>query len=199
MPKKIKNNKRSTRRDECQTPWYAVDPLIRTLKKYGINPLKEKIRVFEPFSGELLLAKKLLHEGFSVWATDILEGYDFFEIIKNKKTINNIDLIISNPPFSKKYDILKALYLLGKPFALLVPYETSAAKKAQDLFKKYGVIKIELDKRINYKMPFNGWKGTADFPSIWYLWLGQSMKAETITIYETIDPKGVRGDELTEK
>lgn len=34
---------------------------------------------------------------------------------------DNYDIIISNPPFSQKDDILKRLYELNKPYAMLLP------------------------------------------------------------------------------
>jgi hypothetical protein len=195
MSKQKSNLKNIPARDQCATPWYAVDPIIRVLKNYGINPMKEKIKISEPFAGEGLLSNKLKMEGFKVFPSDIINGVDFFDIVKNPKFKNAADLVLSNPPFSKKYEIIKELYSAGISWALIVPLETLGAGKAQKMFKENGIIQIFLDKRVNYKMPQMGWESTSDFPSLWLLHLA-GMEKKTITHYETINQKGVRGDEM---
>ena len=44
------------------------------------------------------------------------EGKDFFEYTPKE----DYDYIISNPPFTRKYDILKRLFELEKPFAMIL-------------------------------------------------------------------------------
>jgi hypothetical protein len=77
-------------------------------------------------------------------------------------------VLVTNPPYSIKYDWLARCYALGKPFALLMPVEMIAASTAQRLFKQYGIEILMPDKRINFKMPNAGWGGTAQFPTCWY-------------------------------
>ena len=44
-------------------------------------------------------------------------------------TMNEGDIVVSNPPFSIKKKVLERLYEIGKPFCLILPYEV--------LFYKY--------------------------------------------------------------
>ena len=58
------------------------------------------------------------------------------------------DVIISNPPFSCKDDVLKRLYELNKPYAMLLPIPTL---QGQSRFPYMNDIQyLGFDKRINY-------------------------------------------------
>ena len=142
--------------DDCQTPSYALDAIIRFLKP--------NLTVWEPAVGEGLLAGAMRDLGLDVIATG-LPDQDFFEIAPP-----NYDCIITNPPFSLKYKWLKRCYELGKPFFLLLPVETLGAKSFQVLASKHGCSIILMDRRINFKMPNKGWEGQAQFPTAWFMW-----------------------------
>jgi hypothetical protein len=145
--------------DACQTPPYALDPLLPYLNPDWI--------VWEPAMGEGLLLEGLFDGGISnVAGTDILTGDNFFEFEPEAW-----DAIVTNPPYSIKYDWLKRCYTLGKPFALLLPLETLGAKTAQEMFKTMDIQVILLDRRINFKMPNIGFEGSsAQFPVAWFCW-----------------------------
>lgn len=144
--------------DRCQTPAYALDPLLPYLKK--------KWTVWECAAGERNLVFPLAMKVHEVVASDILSGEDFFSYQPS-----HWDCIVTNPPYSMKYKWLKRCYELGKPFALLMPVDTVGAKSAQVLFDKYGFEWIFMDKRINFKMPNMGWNGGgAQFSTAWFCW-----------------------------
>lgn len=164
------NYKRDTRRsvaadiytpqgmDACQTPPYAIDPLLPYLQE-GWN-------IWEPACGEGYLEGALYDSGFSVTPSDILTGQNFFEFDPG-----NWDCLITNPPFSIKYQWLERCYQLGKPFALLLQVEVLGTKTAQEMFEKYGVEIIFVRPRINFKMPNKGWDGGgSQFPTAWFTW-----------------------------
>ncbi|WP_283271766.1 hypothetical protein [Spiroplasma sp. SV19] len=50
---------------------------------------------------------------------------------------NNCDLIISNPPFSIQNEILKRLFNLDIPFAMLLPLRTLETPVRANLFEKF--------------------------------------------------------------
>ena len=100
----------------------------------------------------------------NIIATDILTGHDIF----TWRPEQHIDIVVTNPPFSKKYKIIKRLYSLGIRWAMVMPGDTLMARSAQRLFEQYGMELILLDKRIDYKMPIGGYKGTAQFSSAWF-------------------------------
>jgi len=142
--------------DSCQTPGYAVEPLLPYLKPEQV--------IWECAAGEGLLSQALRESGRVVIESDVLTGQNFFEYEPPVW-----EVLITNPPFSLKFDWLARCYELGKPFALLLPVETLGAAKAQTLFRVHGVEVIFLNKRINFKMPNMGWSGGgAWFPVAWF-------------------------------
>lgn len=144
--------------DACQTPGYALEPLLPYLQGQRI--------VWECARGEGFLYEALEQSGFKTVGSDILTGQNFFEF-----EADNYSCIVTNPPYSLKFRWIERCYELGKPFALLLPVETLGAKKAQELFKVHGAEFLMLNKRINFKMPNKGWDGAgAQFPTMWVCW-----------------------------
>lgn len=164
------NQKKIPKRDKCQTPPYALDPLLPYIKKDWL--------VWECAAGEGYLANAIKDNGLQVIESDILTGQDFFEYQPD------FDVIITNPPFSQKYKWLKRCYELEKPFALLLPLETLGAAAAQKLFLYYGMSLLVLSKRVNFKMPNTGWVGSAQFPVAWFTW---KMNLESDIVYGKIE------------
>lgn len=80
--------------------------------------------------------------------------------------INNdcINYIISNPPYSTKNKVLKQLYELGIPFAMLMPLTTQETTYRHNLFNKYGSQILVCDIRINFiKNSSSNWFNTSYF------------------------------------
>ena len=179
---KPKSNRKPGKLDNCQTPRYALDPLIPYLKAAKFQ------RIWEPAAGEGLLVEALLLAGFDVTATDILYdpyiekdfSFDFFEF----ETGNEWDCIVTNPPYSVKYEWTQRCFDLGKPWALLMPVEMLGTVKGGDMFSEHGVQMIVMRPRINFKMPNKGWDGRgAQFPVAWYTWgmnLGKALTFKRI-------------------
>ena len=142
--------------DFCQTPGYALDPLWEHLDFYDT--------VWEPACGEGNLVRRFQEKGVDVVGSDILEGHNFF--IWQPEHWN---VIVTNPPYTAKFEWLSHCYYLKKPFALLLPVETLGAFKAQRLFMQHGLELILMNRRINFKMPNKGWDGAgAWFPVAWF-------------------------------
>ena len=100
---------RTSAGDEAYTPFYAVEPLLEFVPK-------DKV-IWCPFDEEWSAYYQLLTEnGYEVVRSSLKEGQDFFSYEPNAW-----DILISNPPFSKKNDVLKRAFDFGKPFALLLP------------------------------------------------------------------------------
>lgn len=88
--------------------------LSRSFPIYHPPPLS----IWCPFdTDDSLYVKHLLSLGYTVKATHISNGQNFFDF-----PIENVDCdyIISNPPYSIKTDVLERLFEIGKPFAMLV-------------------------------------------------------------------------------
>ena len=127
--------------DEVYTPTYAVTPLIKYIKIFNQNaviwctfdtPQSEYVKVFS-------------QAGFKVIYSHIDEGKNFF-FYEPKEPY---DIIISNPPFSQKDNVLKRLYELDKPYAMLLPIPTLQGQ-ARFPYMKNGLQYLGFDKRINY-------------------------------------------------
>ncbi len=151
--------------DECQTPPYALEPLLKHIKDWR-NP------IWECAAGRRVLAKSMIYDwGYNVISTDIddpaING-DFFEIEPHH---NKNYTIVTNPPYSIKYEWLKRCYELDHPFALLMPVEMLGTAKGQKLFDKYGIEIIFISPRVDFYMPHKGYEGGgAQFPTAWFTW-----------------------------
>jgi len=159
---KLKHNiKEVPKRDRCQTPPYALDPLLPYIPKH--------MTVWEPAVGEGYLANEMIRKGYEVVGTDLCystteDNQDF--LISD---IPEVDCIITNPPYSIKYEWIARCYEIELPFALLIPVDTIGAAKAQALFSKYGISILYMNQRIDFKMPDKGWSGSGSFfPTAWY-------------------------------
>lgn len=182
-PDKKKPNE-SQVRDRCQTPAYALEPLLPYLvgKRF----------VWEPARGEGKLEDALHKAGFLVTSGDILTGQNFFAV-----TPPIVDCLVTNPPFSVKYPWIARCFEIGLPFALLIPVSSIGAVGCNALMRKHendtGI--ILMDKRVDYHMPVAGESGSgAQFAS---LWLCYKLLPERI-VYATLNKPKVKKSRLPE-
>lgn len=122
--------------DEYYTPSNAITPLVKYVSKENI--------IWCPFDKEnSKYVQIFLRNGNRVIFSHIDSGKNFFYYSPDK-----YDIIISNPPFSCKDDILKRLEELQKPYAMLFPLPTlQGQKRFPYLQNKQALI---FDKRINF-------------------------------------------------
>lgn len=148
---------KANKANDFQTPPLALKPLLPYLK--------QDWTIWECANGEGNLTLELLRLGRKVIATDIQSGHDFL----NWHPID-FDCIVTNPPYSLKDQFLKRCYLLGKPFALLLPLTTLEGKRQQWL-EEYGIEIILLNKRLNFETPSGEGSGSW-FATAWFTnWL----------------------------
>ena len=148
--------------DRCMTPPYALDPLLPFIRPEWI--------VWECAAGTGNLYEALAHHTLGVIGTDLHGKHanpprNFFDWQPAL-----FSAIVTNPPYSIKFDWLERCYQLGKPFALLVPVETIGAKSAQVLMERHGSELLLLNRRVNFEMPNKGSAGSAQFPVLWLCW-----------------------------
>lgn len=125
--------------DECYTPFYAVEPLLEFVDK-------DKT-IWCPFDEEWsAFVQTFKQNGNKVIYSHLNAGQDFFKYQPNE----HYDVIISNPPFSLKDEVLERLYSLGKPFCILLPANSIQSKRRVKLFEKYGLELLVFDGRIDY-------------------------------------------------
>lgn len=144
----IKNEKK----DEFYTPKEAVYPILKYLDE-------SKIYWECTDFGDSNITKVLLENGYKVIATR-KEEFDFLK----DDPLFNFDVIITNPPYSIKDEFIKRCYELCKSFLLLLPITALEGKERNELYKKYGLELIILNKRINFmKTKKNVWFNTSWF------------------------------------
>ena len=100
---------KQNKQDEYYTKRYAILPLIKYLPKNST--------IWCPFDKtESKFVEVFLEFGYKVIHSHINTGQDFFLYEPEEK----YDYIISNPPYSLRERILERLFLLQKPFAMLI-------------------------------------------------------------------------------
>jgi hypothetical protein len=131
----------SPQSDECLTPRYGIEPIVKHLKNKGFK------KIWCPFDKEdSLYVRVLKRHGFEVVFSHIEDGEDFFDVVPEK----DVDAIVSNPPYSIKDKILKRCYELGLPFALLLPLNALSSLKRVDMYITHGLDLLVFDRRINF-------------------------------------------------
>ena len=126
--------------DEVYTPFYAVEPLLEFVPK-------DKV-IWCPFDEEWSAYYQMFTEnGYKVIRSSIGDNQDFFTYEPE-----NWDVMISNPPFSKKDEVLRRAYELEKPFALLLPANSIQGKTRFDIFKN-DIQMLCFDSRIGFMDP----------------------------------------------
>lgn len=144
--------------DEFYTPLYAIKPLEKYLNSYKV--------VWCPFDTEKsLIVKRLKELGFCVIPTHLETGHDFFTM-----PVPDCDIIVSNPPYSLKTEVFQRLFLIGKPFAMLVGVVgLFESKKRFNLFKNNKFEIMWLSKRVAYFKDYNDEKPSLNppFSSVW--------------------------------
>ena len=129
--------------DEMYTPFYACAPLVKYLENSNYK------NIWCPFDEEWsAYVQTFREEGFNVIRSSLSDGKDFFQYEPNEP----YDIIISNPPFSKKDKVLSRLDELRHPFAILLPLNSLQGKSRFDVFKN-GIQLLSFDKRIGFHTP----------------------------------------------
>jgi hypothetical protein len=117
----LMTNDKSLKCDDHETPlsaWKMIAPYLP----------RDKI-LWEPFYGSGASGKHLTSLGFKV----LHEDEDFFQHDKG-------DVVVTNPPFSKKRQILERLKALGKPFVLLLPAAVLGTKMLSNMFPDIQIV-----------------------------------------------------------
>jgi len=125
-------------KDEYYTPKILVEPIIKYIKPSSI--------VWCPFDTDESEFVILLREtGHTVIATHIWNGKDFFEYEPS-----NYDYIISNPPFSRKLEVLDRLYKLNKPFAMVMGLPILNYQEVGQFFIGKDLQLLIVDKKVSF-------------------------------------------------
>jgi len=145
--------------DECLTPRYGVEPVIKYLSARGY------LKIWCPFdNSNSQYVRCLQGAGFIVHCTTLKNGYDFLEY---EPRFFDYDCIVSNAPFSIKDLVLSRLYRLGKPFAVLLPQNSLQSIERVNLYLENGLEYLGFDRRICFytRGELQAWKPSNHFAS----------------------------------
>lgn len=124
--------------DERYTPPILVETIVPFVPKHWT--------VWCPFdTDDSEFVIQLRRNGNSVIATHIWNGQDFFAYEPE-----NYDCIISNPPFSRKLEVLARCYELDKPFAMLMNLECLNYQEVGAFFLNRPLQLLIPDKKVSF-------------------------------------------------
>lgn len=127
------------KRDEYYTPPIMVYPIIEYLNKGST--------IWCPFDTEKSEFVRIFTQaGFRVIHSHIWEGKDFFHY----EPAEPYDYIISNPPFSKKLEVLERLYNLNKPFAMILGLPILNYQEIGEFFVGKNLELLIFDKKVSF-------------------------------------------------
>lgn len=126
--------------DELYTPDEAVEMILEHIPD-GVKTIWECTAIKE--SKIVLVLRKA---GYNVVTTHIEDGQDFFDYEPEQ-----YDMIITNPPYSKKDKFIKRAYDLKKPFMLLLPLTALEGVERGKMFAKNSIQLLIPNKRFNFK------------------------------------------------
>lgn len=146
--------------DEYYSPPHVVEMVIPLLHKKNIK------NIWCPFdTAESNFVTMLTNEGFTVTHGHILTGQDFFDY---KAPPDNVECVVSNPPFSKRNAIFKRLYEFDIPFALVMNFNgLFDSKERYDLFKDKEVELYIPKGRMKFVAKDKGQMNSPNFQSVY--------------------------------
>jgi len=125
-------------KDEYYTPRILVDAIIPFIPTDKIIWCP-----FDTSDSEFVIALK--ENGNSVIHSHIWEGKDFFNYEPD-----HYDMIISNPPFTRKLDVLKRLYVLDKPFGMVLGLPILNYQEIGNFFLDKELQLLIVDKKVSF-------------------------------------------------
>jgi hypothetical protein len=127
-----------SKNDEQYTPKILVEPI---LKYINLNDI-----VWCPFDTETSeFVINLQERGIRVVFSHISLDQDFFTYEPEEYTC-----IVSNPPFSLKFEVLERLYTLNKPFAMLLGLPILNYQQTGNFFLDKELQLLIVDKKVSF-------------------------------------------------
>jgi hypothetical protein len=141
--------------DDYMTPASAWQNIAHLLPK-------DKV-LWEPFYGDGASGRNLRE---ATGCEVVHEPEDFF-------TYEAGDVVVTNPPFSKKKEVFTRLKELGKPFVVVCPASMLTTQYFRQLFSGENIQIIIPRKRIQFGKMTDGcvtWEGKCNFDCFYYCW-----------------------------
>jgi hypothetical protein len=129
---------RTKDKDEYYTPPILVEPILQYIKPNSVVWCP-----FDKFESEFV--QQITKQGHKVIYGHIEEGYDFFEYEPPY-----YDCVVSNPPFTRKLEVLDRLYKLGKPFAMILGLPILNYQEVGEFFLDKELQLLIVDKKVSF-------------------------------------------------
>ena len=143
--------------DECYTPDYGVEPILKYIPKDAT--------VWCPFDTEESQFVIQISKQNKVIRSHLESGQDFF-----KYEPDEWDMIVSNPPFTDKRKFFERALSFNKPFALIMTNTWLNDSAPKQLFKDKDLQLLMFDKRMKFISPDGRNNDKITFSSSYYCW-----------------------------
>ena len=143
--------------DECYTPDYGVEPILKYIPEGDI--------VWCPFDKEDSQFVIQISKQNEVVRSHIDIGQDFFDYEPHAW-----DIIVSNPPFTNKRKFFERALSFNKPFALIMTNTWLNDSAPKQLFKDRDLQLLMFDKRMKFISPDGRNNDKITFSSSYYCW-----------------------------
>ena len=144
--------------DECYTPDYAVEPILRYIPEGAI--------VWCPFDTEASEFVRLISKKNKVIKSHLDDGQDFLQWQPKE----HWDVIVSNPPFSNKRKFFERALSFNKPFALIMTNTWLNDSTPKILFHDKDLQLLMFDKRMEFNQSDGKVNNKITFSSSYYCW-----------------------------
>ena len=141
--------------DECYTPDYGVEPILKYIPKDAT--------VWCPFDTEESQFVIQISKQNKVIRSHLESGQDFFDYEPDEW-----DMIVSNPPFTDKRKFFERALSFNKPFALIMTNTWLNDSAPKQLFKEKDLQLLMFDKRMKFISPDGRDNDKITFSSSYY-------------------------------
>jgi hypothetical protein len=144
--------------ENYDTPLEAVLALQDNL----LRPGREQA-IWEPCDpyGNSNISRRFRQAGHRVIATGLPE----LDFLRQKKPLENVKCVITNPPYSLKDQFLEKCFSFEIPFCLLLPITALEGVRRGLLFREHGIQVLVLDRRVQLIRGKNVYFNTS-----WFCW-----------------------------
>ena len=143
--------------DECYTPDYGVEPILKYIPKDAT--------VWCPFDKEESQFVIQISKQNKVIRSHLESGQDFFDYEPDEW-----DMIFYNPPFTDKRKFFERALSFNKPFALIMTNTWLNDSAPKQLFKDKDLQLLMFDKRMKFISPDGRNNDKITFSSSYYCW-----------------------------
>lgn len=144
--------------DEYYSPQNVVNMIVPYILRGGYK------KIWCPFDmSDSNFVMTFKDKGLDVIYGHIRTGQDFFNYAEPQG-----DIVVSNPPFSKRDEIFKRLFEMQVPFALVMNFNgLFDSKKRADLFRQNGVEILVPRGRMKFIQEDRGYLNSPNFQSVY--------------------------------